>query len=184
MEAVKIVEPVIIYESGTANGYATGWMAEGLKAIGKNEAIIHTCDPRADELYYNVDFSACQINYYPAVSAEWLKHRQDIAEEVDFVFLDGDHSEESVCQELTLLLDVWRARLPVVFIHYARPGKGPHDAILRYINGNSHFIQEDRQIFWKISPGSLATNMDGRCLENVLSMMAKIGKEMWAEVII
>jgi predicted O-methyltransferase YrrM len=149
-EVVRVVKPKAIFESGTGNGYATGWMIQGIKEAGlAGQSVIHSCDVRAIRNTNNLEIGIAELFFHLVPSAKFLR-RTKIP--FDFAFLDGDHSARTVYEELLRL----RYKGCYFFLlHDVRAGKinGPAGAVKKFANKFGELSN------WYCLPKSLATNI-------------------------
>ena len=165
--AVSILKPTKIFESGTCNGYATGHIVKGLELAGVEGAVIHTCDFIQHDLAQcnNIPQGIADVKFFWEPATVVLKRKLI---EYDFAFLDGNHETEGVFREMEILgLD--GDNPPTTFFHDVRPGSGdplqsPYLAIVDFMEK-----KQCKRPFYRIGPGSLATNM-----ENVLELKKHI----------
>lgn len=166
--AVRLLKPRMVFESGTNNGYATGWLTQGLEDAG-GDAMLHTCEVREEAgaaWRKNVPEEAQK-----RVAAHWMSSisfLEDNPGPYDFAFLDGGHDTIVVAEELRLL-GVRVDGGPIVFLHDARPGSRIIKGIERYVRSPEGTGQG--VAFYAISGTSLATNLDPGRLEMVLKAL-------------
>lgn len=165
-EAVKHLKPRTVFESGTCNGYATGWMVQGLKGLTWREPCgfdakylkptIDCCDFIKHDLSENVEENIAEVRFHHEPAVVLLKRRLAAYE---FAFLDGAHENEALYREL-VLLGVHEPNPPTVFLHDIRPGSGdplnsPYLGLVGFLA-----LTGCQSKFYRVFPGSLATNMD------------------------
>jgi predicted O-methyltransferase YrrM len=157
-ESIKLLKPKYLFESGTNNGYATGWILNGMREAKLNDSVFHSCDPRRFPIQENVNYDIGKFIFSLTGSLEFLDN-SNRAYNFDWCFLDGDHRTHIVFEELQKL-QVGKNDT-IVFLHDVRSNgkdtaKDPFLAILQYIQKE---YGGDLSLFNLIRPGSLATNM-------------------------
>ena len=174
-EIVKSLSPRMLFESGTNNGYSTGWILAGIKDSGNLESTFYSCDPRRFPSEENLPKECWQGKYYSEQSnflflkedsIKFLVRNQD--KKFDFAFLDGDHRKQIVYEELKRLR-IGEGKT-IVFLHDIRPNmevkeKDPYWGLMEYIEED---CKSNYGLFNLITPGSLATNLDTNQLGKIL----------------
>jgi predicted O-methyltransferase YrrM len=111
---VRLVRPETVVEIGTYKGNAAIAMGQALE--DNNRGVLHTIDPFDQEIVHTaIRKSGLQtrIIYHNGYSQDILP---DLAlEEVSLVFIDGDHSYESVYRDASLIAPLMRSGGVVVF---------------------------------------------------------------------
>ena len=174
-EVVRFLSPKLLFESGTNNGYSTGWILAGIKDSGNLESTFYSCDPRRFPSEENLPKECWQGKYYSEQSnflflkedsIKFLVRNQD--KKFDFAFLDGDHRKQIVYEELKRLR-IGEGKT-IVFLHDIRPNmevkeKDPYWGLMEYIEED---CKSNYGLFNLITPGSLATNLDTNQLGKIL----------------
>lgn len=166
-EAVKYLSPKNLFEAGTNNGYATGWILAGIEESNESKGVFYSCDPRRfpdirnfPERYRTDSYRPRNFLFVKESSLNFFARNYD--KKFDFAFLDGDHRKQIVFEELYRLGVCRVGNNCIVFLHDVRPSliveeKQPFWGLMDYIEKN---CDSKYNLFNLIFPGSLATNLD------------------------
>jgi len=116
---VRTLKPSLIVETGTHKGFSALMMAKALQQNGSGH--IHTVDMEdhgTKELFKRFGLSSV-ATFYKMMSVNLIRMMPK-DRKIDFLWLDADHSEESVLAEIEAAL------------HFFKPGSyvGFHDALV------------------------------------------------------
>lgn len=155
-EAVKCIKPKVILEIGTCNG--------GTLFIWSNIAtdLVITCDLNEskirEDLYaqFPPDQSACRIlplsgNSHDSDFLQLVKDKLD-GRQVDFLFIDGDHTESGVRQDYEMYSSLVRPGGLIAFHDIAQKQPIPQNQVQNFWasikdnNETQEFINEPNQV--------------------------------------
>jgi predicted O-methyltransferase YrrM len=93
-------KPEVIVEVGSSNGYSTIWLAEAASRVGAKIITYEFVPEKVRDLVSNLQ-KAGLIKYVQIIPDDANKRLIELAEKVDFVFLDGRKNE--YLQQLKLI---------------------------------------------------------------------------------
>jgi MMP 1-O-methyltransferase len=111
---IRLHRPEIAVEIGTYKGNAAIAIAQALK--DNNKGRLHTIDPFDQEIVRTAVRKSgldCQVKYHNGYSQDVIPGLE--LPRIDFAFIDGDHSYESVKRDVELISDLVPAGGVVVF---------------------------------------------------------------------
>lgn len=112
---VRMTKPAVVVETGTHKGFSTLMIAQALKANGKGH--LYTFDLMDHGVMKECEkFGVAQIVFFSKEdSAAGISKLSPRVKNIDFLWLDADHSTEAVIKELNAALPMLRNGSLVAF---------------------------------------------------------------------